>query len=141
MSAQVRTIEIDFDVHKAIETERTSFSETPNDVLRRMLKINRKKPQLKKLSSGPNTGTPWFGKGVELPHGTLLKSEYNGRVHEGEIINGRWFVEGHYFTSPSGAMGVARTKNGAKPQLDGWIYWKVKRPEDSYWKSLNNLRY
>ena len=31
---ELRTIEIDFEVHKIIELERTSFSETANEVLR-----------------------------------------------------------------------------------------------------------
>ena len=35
-----RTIKIDLDVHKLIETERLSFSEAPNDVLRRLLGLS-----------------------------------------------------------------------------------------------------
>jgi hypothetical protein len=38
MSA-TRSIEIDFDVHKLIEQERVSFSDTPNETLRRLLGI------------------------------------------------------------------------------------------------------
>jgi hypothetical protein len=38
--ADLQTIEIDFDVHKRIELERTSFTETPNAVLRRLLSID-----------------------------------------------------------------------------------------------------
>ena len=35
--SEIATIEIDFDIHKRIEMERQSFTESPNDVLRRLL--------------------------------------------------------------------------------------------------------
>ena len=144
MQSNLKNIEIDFDVHKAIETERKSFSETPNQVLRRLLKIDSAKPQSvvkanyqSELSMGKN----WVGKGITLPHGSLLRAEYNGRLHEGKIVDGRWYVEGNFYTSPSGALGsVARTKNGKKTSLDGWIYWEVKRPGDKDWIKINSLR-
>lgn len=41
-----RSIEIDLAVHKCLEAERRGFDETPNDVLRRLLKLeaNAKRP-------------------------------------------------------------------------------------------------
>lgn len=130
-----RTIEIDFDVHKKIEMERQCFSETPNDVLKRILKIENKK-----ISSKSN-GASWSGKGVTLPHSTLLQAEYNGKIYEGTIDNGRWFVHGQYFTSPSGAIiNIAKTKDGSKTSLNGWSIWLVKRPHDTTWYKLSNLR-
>ena len=45
--AEVRTIEIDFDIHKLIETERRSFAESPNMVLRRLLNLGEAKDSLK----------------------------------------------------------------------------------------------
>ena len=142
MTSHMRNIEIDFDVHKAIETERSSFSETSNDVLRRLLKIDEKrKPTASQTETTAQAGKAWVGKGVTLPHSTLVRAEYNGRIHEGEIVNGRWFAEGRYFTSPSGTLGgIARTKSGGKTSLDGWIYWQVKRPGDSSWIKIDNLR-
>lgn len=133
---QLRTIEIDFDVHKKIETERRSFDESPNDVLRRLLNI----------ATGPipqetADGWPWTGKGVELSHGTELRMDYNGKRHTGRIHNGTWLVEGKRFTSPSAAAGgVALTKDGRHPSLDGWIYWHVRRPGDRDWTLLKKLR-
>lgn len=38
-----RTIEIDYDVHRLIELERSHIRETPNDVLRRLLGVDRPK--------------------------------------------------------------------------------------------------
>ena len=138
MSA-TRTIEIDFDVHKLLESERTSFSDTPNEALRRLLGLG-------SSPTGPPTlpeagGSSWSGKGVTLPHGTELRMGYNGRQYSGVIDNGEWFVEGKRFKSPSAAAGgVALTRDGKITQLDGWIYWDCKRPGDTDWTSIKQLR-
>jgi len=135
----LRTIEIDFDVHKIIELERNSFSETPNEVLRRLLKVS-----CKRSSSQPQkatTGRPWSGKGVTLPHGTELRMDYNGRQYTGTIDNGEWVVEGQRFKSPSAAAGgVAVTKSGKRTNLDGWNYWQAKRPGDTDWVAIKEMR-
>ena len=136
--AGMRSIEIDFDVHKVIERERMSFSETPNDVLRRLLKLNRRS------SAAPRDttqGKPWSRKSVTLPHGTDLRMEYNGCRYTGTIENGEWLVEGRRFKTPSAAAsGVAVTRDGKHTQLDGWIYWRAKRPGDTDWIALQQLR-
>lgn len=134
----LRMIEIDFDVHKRIEQERSSFAESPNDVLRRMLGITSNR-----LSSHPasSSNRAWWSKGVMLPHGTELCMNRNGHQYTGKIDNGVWVVEGQRFKSPSGAArGVALTKNGKQTQLDGWALWKVKRPEDKQWIGIESLR-
>ena len=139
MVTNLRTIDIDFDVHQAIEKERTSFSDSPNDVLRRLLKLGA-------APSGPLTlpeagGSPWSSKGVTLPHGTELRMDYNGKRYSGSINNGEWLVEGKRFKSPSAAAGgAALTRDGKHPQLDGWIYWYCKRPGDSDWVGINEFR-
>ncbi|MFI5021411.1 MAG: hypothetical protein ACHQRJ_07140 [Alphaproteobacteria bacterium] len=137
---QTRTIEIDFDVHKAIEVARLSFAETPNDVLRRMLGLNRHIAARANSIEIP-AGRSWSGKGVALPHGTKLRMDYNGKTHFGEINNGEWHVEGGIYRSPSAAAGgVAKTKTGKRPSLDGWIYWWAKLPGGSGWVPLSSLR-
>lgn len=137
--AELRTIEIDFDVHKIIELERRSFSETPNEVLRRLLKLEGSSPA--KPASEAAGGRPWSGKGVTLPHGTKLRMDYNGREYAGAIEDGEWVVEGKHFKSPSAAAGgVALTKDGKQTNLDGWIYWQAKRPGDSDWIGIKQLR-
>jgi hypothetical protein len=136
---EVRTIEVDFDVHKRIELERQSFAETPNAVLRRLLQIDGGKPA--PIANTQSGGRPWAGKGVALPHGTELRMEYNGRVHQGAIENGAWVVEGGRYNSPSAAAGgVARTREGKRTSLDGWVYWQVKRPGDTEWIGIAGLR-
>jgi hypothetical protein len=142
MSDALRTsIEIDFDVHKAIEMARQSFSETQNDVLRRLLKIGQatKPPEIQPQE---HDGRPWSGKGVVLPTGTRLRMEYNGRVHSGEINDGQWHVEGGVYGSPSAAaVGVAKNKAGGSiSSLDGWLYWSAQFPRSSKWVPIASLR-
>jgi len=132
-----RTIEIDIDVHKLIEAERRSFSERSNDALRRLLGLS----EASQVAPPPANSKPWTSEGVTLPHGTLLRMSYNKRTYEGEVADGEWVIDGKPFTSPSGAasaLGV--TKKGDKTKLDGWIYWRCKRPGDDTWVLLDSLR-
>lgn len=139
MADKMRTIEIDFDVHKFIEAERHGFEETSNDVLRRVLGLD---GDASGIQPSQETGRQWSGKGVTLPSGTALLMEYNGTLHSGKIDDGVWVVEGKEFKSPSAAAGgVALTRDGHHPTLDGWNYWRVKRPGDDDWILLSSLRH
>lgn len=136
---EFRSIDIDFEVHKQIELARESFSETPNTVLRRLLGIDTS--QASTRVSAALTMRAWSGKGVQLPHGTRLRMEYNGRTHEGEIVDGEWMIEGAKYNSPSAAAGgVARTKEGKRTNLDGWLYWWILLPHTETWVKLSEMR-
>ena len=129
-------IEIDFEVHKKIEQERTGFDESANTVLRRLLGIANSSPVASHTAI-----RAWSGKGVTLPHGTKVKMDYNGRTHSGMIKNGQWVVEGFIGSNPSpAASAVGLTKSGRRTQLDGWKYWFVQLPEEDRWVSLSSLR-
>lgn len=139
--ADYRDAKIDFDVHKAIEAAKRSFSESDNAALRRLLKIDADDAAPPKVNGHAGTGREWFGDGVALPHGTDVRMKYNGRLHTGQIDNGDWFVEGERYNSPSAAAGgVGRTKKGGKTSLDGWLYWEAKRPGDREWVPIKSLR-
>lgn len=134
-----RTIEIDFDIHKLIEAERRGFDEAPNETLRRLLKLGAAVGPAISPKPAPK-GRPWSGDGVVLAHGTKLRMSYNGRTYEGQILDGKWVVEGKTFSSPSGAAsGTATTKKGTKTRLDGWIYWEVKPAGADGWTRLDSL--
>lgn len=143
---QMKTIQIDFDVHRLIELERSGFDESENAALRRLLKLPDQTPTNEsEISRTPitseNSGLPWSGKGIVLPHGTELRMEYRGQLIRGRIENAKWSVDGATFTSPSDAAGSsARTKDGERPSLNGWIYWEVKRPTDATWRRLSSLK-
>ncbi len=137
--AEFRTVDIDFDVHKRIEMARESFSETPNAVLRRLLGLDDSRPVQQVI--GATAMRTWSGKGVQLPHGTRVRMDYNGRTHEGEIVDGSWLVEGERYSSPSAAAGgAARTKGGKRTNLDGWIYWWALMPSQKTWVKLSEMR-
>jgi hypothetical protein len=137
----MRTIEIDFDVHKVIENERRGFDESPNDALRRLLKLPELTASRKASRPAPSNHRSWIDKGVVLPHGTELRMEYRGHNYVGQILNGEWVIDNKQFDSPSGAAsGVAITKKGKQTKLDGWKYWYVRRPAEDNWIALNNLR-
>jgi len=140
--SDMQTIEIDVEVHKKIELSRTSFEEKPNDLLRKLLDLPPKKVDLSNgQSADSDGGRPWMGKGVTLPHSTLLRMEYNGSVYNGHIDNGRWNVEGILARSPSDAANsVAVTKDGRHTNLNGWNYWYAKRPQDRSWRPLGSFR-
>ncbi len=137
-----RTIEIDFDVHKRIETERSSFSESANEVLRRLLGIGASENKASRLiAEAVEAGRAWTGKGVTLPNGTKVRMDYNGQALAGTIRDGKWVVNGHEFASPSAAASaMCRTKAGKQTQLDGWKYWEAKRPGDDTWVAIGDLR-
>lgn len=135
---QYRTIEIDFDVHKLIENERRSFEETANAALRRLLGLPERTARVGKPISQRRS---WVDKGVTLPHGTEVRMDYSGRSYVGQIIDGEWVVGQERFDSPSGAAsGIALTKKGNRTKLDGWKYWSVRRPGETNWTPLSQIR-
>lgn len=135
-----RTIEIDFDVHRLIENERTGFAESANEALRRLLKLP-PRVAAKSNKKPVNGHRSWSDEGVTLAHRTAIKMRYNGRLHEGEIVDGKWVVDGKTFDSPSGAAsGVAITRSGKHTRLDGWIYWEAKQPGEDKWTRIAALR-
>jgi hypothetical protein len=125
---KTKTIEIDLEIYRLIETNRSSFDETETDILRRLL-------GLKSLETQSPNGRPFnLGYGVILPHGTLLKGVYKRVEYQAEIKDGWLFFNGERYSSLSGAA-----KKFSGP--NGWKFWKmVKRPQDSEWIILNSLR-
>jgi hypothetical protein len=137
---ETRTIDIDFDVHKLIEGARQNFSESPNTVLRRLLKL----PMSRVVQSAKKNGAEgrsWSDEGATLPHGTAVRMRYNRRQYDGEIVDGKWIIGGKTFDTPSGAAGVAVTKGGKKARLDGWLYWEARVPGAAAWTQINALRH
>ncbi len=149
---KMRQIAIDFDIHKRIETERRSFDETENEILRRILGLPE---NLTPTPSGYGTeksvdrgleqsfARSWWRKGVELPEGTRLRLVYPGVHASGRIRNGAWDIEGEreVFRSPSKSACTIVSKNrGREISLNGWLHWEARRPSDSDWVLLNALR-
>jgi hypothetical protein len=139
---QLRPIEVDVEVYRFLESRRTSFSQTHNDILRALANL---KPVTSASSNGAsgssNDQGAWSWKGVTLPNGTKLRMSYNGQTHSGEIVQGAWHVGGAIYSTPSAAAGsVARSKKGAPVSLDGWGYWEIKKPDTDRWVRIDTLR-
>jgi hypothetical protein len=144
----LRSMEIDWDIHKLIESERKGFDEPPHLALRRLLNLPDQKPHRALSSESPEAeaftnGVPWFDDGVKIPHGSKARMRYghNKQEYFGEFLNGLLVVNGIPFDTLSKAANeLARTKNGKTTQLNGWRYWEVQRPTDTNWILLGDLR-
>jgi hypothetical protein len=138
---QLRPIEIDVEVFRFLESRRTSFTQTHNDILREVAGLPPVKASTINDSTKATADGGWSWKGVELPNGTKLRMSYNGQTHSGEIMQGAWHIGGAIYQSPSAAAGgVARSKKGRPVTLDGWQYWDVQKPESDRWVRITKLR-
>lgn len=127
------TIEIDFDVYKELTVRRVTEASTYNDVLRELLglAIDTTTSESRTAVSG---GLEL--KGVFLPDGTQLRVTYKGKTYTAEIKNGEWVgSDGVQRATPSDAACAITQTN-----VNGWRFWKVKRPSDRDWIVLNALR-
>ena len=144
----LRTIDIDWDIHRLIESERRGFDEPSYCALRRLLGLSdiaiapeTKSPPIDATTGA--SGIPWSEDGVRIPHGSLARMKYNyGRqTYEGNFWNGELIIGEQVFDSLSNAANtLAITKKGTSTQLNGWKYWEVKFPGESDWKKLWDLR-
>jgi hypothetical protein len=126
-------IDIDADISRLIEAERHGFEEPSYVALRRLLKL----PEVSA------NARPWTDEGVVVPHGSRARMEYarGSQVYEGRFLDGKLVVNGQEYGSLSAAANaVAVTRNGEKTSLNGWFYWKVQFPNETEWRSLQDMR-
>ena len=130
----MKTIEIDFDVYKALTLLRTSEDVTYNDVLRELLSLSPKKSPDDLTGSAPITGE-WVSKGVHFPNGTEFRANYKGQTYYGKVESGALIVNNIRFYSPSSAA-VSITGN----LVNGWLFWECRLPGESTWQMIKSLR-
>ena len=130
----MRTIEVDFDVYKALLIRRPSENVTENDVLRELLGL----PKKGEAPSGPEAtrAGDWIAKGVRFPAGTEFRARYRGELHLGKVAGGALVVNGKRYDSPSAAA-MAITNN---TPVNGWTFWDCRRPGESGWRTIKELR-
>jgi hypothetical protein len=130
------TLEVDFDVFKALTVRRRSEDHTENDVLRELLGLSETGAY-----SGPSDTSNCDGfaaDGFVFPNGTQLRGSHCGAMIRGNIENGRIVVRGEAFGSFSAA---ARKITGYN--VNGWKFWECKFPGESEylaWKPINACR-
>jgi len=127
------TIEIDFDVFKAITNRRPSEETTENDVLREVFALPPKKRAIVNLVT-PEAGD-WVTKGIRFPAGTEFRANYKGQTHLARVEAGAIIVEGKRYDTPSSAA-MAITKSN----VNGWRFWEARLPGQSGWKMIESLR-
>ncbi|OJY67477.1 MAG: hypothetical protein BGP16_02825 [Sphingobium sp. 66-54] len=142
---RLSTIEIDFEIHQAIEAERRGFGEPPYLALRRLLKLPDPERSASKSEDRPAStdGRPWREGPVEIPHGSEARMTYQrGRqIFLGQFLDGQLVASGRAFDSLSEAASeLAKTRNGTKPNLNGWEYWEVRYPGERGWRRLKDIR-
>jgi len=129
----MRTIEVDFDVYKALTMRRATEDITENDVLRELLGLTRSgKPH-----PAANAATPgdWVTKGVRFPAGTEFRANYKGQTYLGRVEGTALVLNGERFDTPSAAA-MSITKN----PVNGWTFWECRMPGRASWEMLKTLR-
>jgi hypothetical protein len=132
------TLEVDFDVYKAIFTLRADERVTENDVLRELLGLTAKKdPSLASKINGAATegAEDWVAKNVRFPAGTDFRVTYKGKTYTGRVQGGALMVDGKRYDSPSSAA-VAITGHA----VNGWRFWEARLPGKASWQLIESLR-
>ncbi|MBX3703590.1 MAG: DUF2924 domain-containing protein [Steroidobacteraceae bacterium] len=127
------TIEVDFDVYKAIIARRTTEDVSNNDVLRQLFHLGSREKAPEKVVR-PDPGDLVI-KGVRLPAGTALRATYKGQTHLARVANGALQLDGRSFGSVSAAA-MHITGN----PVNGWKFWHIQLPDQMGWRSLNSFR-
>lgn len=90
--------------------------------LRRLLGLPAPKEKIERIRA--EEGVPWSEHGIVIPHGSLVRMEYQrgSQVFEEAFLNGRLVVGGKsYDTLSAAATDLARTKDGKRTSLNGWV--------------------
>ncbi|HJX10498.1 MAG TPA: DUF4357 domain-containing protein [Candidatus Binatia bacterium] len=129
------TIDIDFDVYKALTLRRVTEAMTYNDVLRELLRLGPKRDESRSTGAAATGQGDWVTKGVRFPLGTEFRATYKGQQYEGKVESGALVIDGKRFDSPSAAA-VAITGN----PVNGWTFWECRLPGKGSWQMIKSLR-
>lgn len=141
------SIEVEFDIYKALTNLRQSESDTYNDVISRLLaaphggvkiaapSVTGSPSEPHGFASGDMGTDAWHTKGVIFPAGTEFRASHKGKPYFGRVESGALVVNGKRYHSPSAAA-VAITGNS----VNGWIFWECKRPGSDHWQSIKVSR-
>ena len=133
----MRTIDVDFDVFKAITARRETENVSENDVLRALFGLPPKRhaTQISKSSTSSQRTADWYVGSVRFPAGTEFQANYRGRTWLGRVDQGALVLDGRRFDTPSAAAGFV-TKNS----VNGWKFWQCKQPGQEMWQIIDTLR-
>ena len=132
------TINIDFEVFKALTARRATESVSENDVIRELLGLDGgvdNSAAASKPDVPANQIDGWMCKGVLFPSGTDFRAEYKGRLRTGKVVGNHLIVEGQEATSLSDA---ARIVTGNS--VNGGLFWQCQLPGHEEWLPVDLLR-
>lgn len=130
------TIEVDFEVLKALMALRHEESVSNNDVTRNLLKLGTKKDgDSRKNAAAPDSSHDWLVKGIRFPAGSEFRSVHHGKHVSAKVANGALVLEGKSYNSPSAA---AQTITGYA--VNGWAFWECRTPGTERWKEMSTFR-
>jgi predicted CopG family antitoxin len=130
------TIEIDFEVYKALTIRRETEAMSCNDVIRDLLKLGAARAEPKEaLAASGTSAQDWVCKGVRFPAGTEFRANYKGGVYYAKVEGGSLVVDGRSVTSPSDAAKIITNTS-----VNGWTFWECRFPGESRWKLIKGLR-
>ena len=136
----MRTIEVDFDVYKALTLRRPAESVTENDVLRELLGLPRASPHSYSAQM-PAATVPlveagaWVSKGVRFPAGTEFRAHYKGETYLARVEKGALVLNGQRYDTPSAAA-MAITIS----PVNGWTFWECRTPGQAAWRMIKTWR-
>ena len=138
MESNYTSIKIDIEVFKLIQNNLLSFDETPNDILRRLLGLD-KKAEKAQVSTGKNVHSDYFVLGkageVKLKIGTELRIYYKGLTFSVTVTKGGFEYKNEVFKSPSGV-----TDHVVGYSTDGWKLLHYQNSQTGKWEPITNLR-
>jgi len=133
-----KVITIDIEVYKVLESNRLTFNESHNEILRRIMKVKEDKAitliNTKSKDEKVNSNNLVW-KGIELKDGLQLRKYLKGNLHSAKVINGKIVYNGEDYSSPS-AAGIAAAGNS----VNGWVFWEYFNEEFKSWEMLDSLR-
>jgi|SRR5882672_9981008 len=131
----MRTIDVDFDVYKALTMRRPTEHVTENDVLREMLRLPPKGESTVATNGGSSAPGDWVSKGVRFPVGTEFRAHYKGQTYLARVENGALVLNSMPFDTPSAAA-MSITKG----PVNGWTFWECRLPGQASWQMIKALR-
>jgi hypothetical protein len=129
----MQTIEVDFEVFKALTARRPSEDVTENDVLRQLLGLPSRKPM--PGATAPAAPGDWVTKGLRFPAGTEFRAAYKGQTYLARVEGGALVLNDKRYDTPSAAA-MSITRN----PVNGWTFWEARLPGQAGWKMIKSLR-
>jgi len=128
------SLEIDFEVFKALTARRRSEAMTENEVLRELLGLSKSGRETTRATATVD-GTALVSKGVAFPHGTEFRATYKGQQYAALVRNGALVLNGKRSSSLSAAA-MSITGN----PVNGWRFWECLIPGAAKWRLAADFR-